>query len=355
MENKRICLALPSLNVGGMERVMVEIARYIRNHSDYQVTIIKLVRTEKNFYQVPEGVELIEPDFFFNRKLRVYHSFKLLWYLIKTIRREKPQSVLSFGEMYNSFVLLSSFFTSAKYYVSDRSQPDRKWGFFHEKMRQLVYGRADGIVAQTSYSKAFFERELNHKNIRVIPNPGRDHDYQISEKKNVVLYVGRLIPNKKVDVLLNIFDRVAFPDWELWVVGDGPEREKLEQQRTGLKHPNQIKLWGARKDIENFYSLAKIFAFTSVSEGFPNVLIEAQSFAVPCISFDCVAGPSDIINDGENGYLIPLLDDKTFAERLSELMNNPNLLERMSKQSLQDSKKYKTDVVAEQFLKFITS
>lgn len=355
MENKRICLAIPSLNVGGMERVMVEIARYIRNHSTYQVTIIKLVRTEKNFYQVPEGVKLIEPDFFFNRKLRIYHSLKLLVYLIKTIRREKPQSVLSFGEMYNSFVLLSSFFTSAQYYVSDRSQPDRKWGFFHEKMRQLVYGRADGIVAQTSYSKAFFERELNHKNIRVIPNPGRDHDYQMAEKKNVVLYVGRLIPNKKVDVLLEIFNRAAQPNWELWIVGDGPEREKLENQLQSLTQKEQIKLWGARKDIEDFYSQAKIFAFTSISEGFPNVLIEAQSFAVPCVSFDCVAGPSDIIQDGENGYLIPLNDAETFAQRLSQLMQDENLRVRMAVQSLEDSKKYKTDVVAEQFLKFITT
>ncbi|MBS7786429.1 glycosyltransferase [Flavobacterium sp. CYK-55] len=355
MENKRICLAIPSLNVGGMERVMIEIAQYIKKNSDHQVTIIKLARSQNNFYQVPEGVDLVEPDFFFNPRLRLYHSLKLLWFLIQTIRRIKPKSVLSFGEMYNSFVLLSSFFTSSKYYVSDRSQPDRKWGFFHEKMRQLVYRRAHGIVAQTSYSKAFFERELNHKNIRVIPNPGRDHDYQMTEKKNIVLYVGRLIPNKKVDLLLDIFDQIALPDWELWIVGDGPERQKLEQQHQQLKNQQHIKLWGAQKDIGAFYAQAKIFAFTSISEGFPNVLIEAQSYGVTCVSFDCVAGPSDIIGDGSNGFLIPLLNTEIFAQKLAELMKNDSLCMQMRKQSLIDSEKYKTDVVAEQFLNFITS
>lgn len=355
MENKRICLAIPSLNIGGMERVMIEIADFIKNNSDYEVTIIKLTRTEKNFYTIPNGVTLVEPDFLFNRKLRIYHSFKLLWFLIKTIRRIKPLSVLSFGEMYNSFVLLSSFFTNTKYFVSDRSQPNRKWGFFHEKMRKLIYGRANGIIAQTSYSKDFFEKELNHNNIQVIPNPGRDHDYIKSDKENIILYVGRIIPNKKVDLLIDIFAKINNSEWQLWIVGDGPERQRIENQIQSSELKERITFFGAQKNVNDFYSKAKIFAFTSISEGFPNVLIEAHSYAVPTIAFDCVAGPSDIIDDGENGFLIPLLDTKTFEEKLALLMAHPNLIERMSTNALKSSKKYKVNVISEQFLKFITS
>jgi glycosyltransferase involved in cell wall biosynthesis len=355
MENKRICLAIPSLNIGGMERVMIEIANFIKNNSDYEVTIIKLTRSEKNFYTIPNGVTLVEPDFSFNRKLRIYHSFKLLWFLIKTIRRIEPLSVLSFGEMYNSFVLLSSFFTNTKYFVSDRSQPNRKWGFFHEKMRKLIYGRAYGIVAQTSYSKDFFESELNHKNIQVIPNPVREHDDIKVEKQKVVLFVGRLIPNKKIDILLDVFNKINDPNWELWIVGEGPERNKLEAQVEKLEAKNSIILFGEQKKVADFYSKAQIFALTSISEGFPNVLIEAHSYAVPTISFDCVAGPSDIIDDGENGFLIPLLDVNVFQKKLALLMSDSNLQEHMSENALQSAKKYKSDVVAAQFLKFITS
>lgn len=353
--SKRICLAIPSLSLGGMERVMIEIAGYIKDNTDNEVFIIKLARTEKNFYTAPQGVTVIEPDFFFNRKLRLYHSLKLLFFLIKTLRRIKPNSVLSFGEMYNSFVLLSSFFTNAKYFVSDRSQPNKRWGFFHENFRRIIYKRAYGIIAQTTYSQKFFEKELGHNNIKVIPNPAREYHYSNEKKENVVLYVGRLIKSKRVDLLLDIFSNVDNQEWKLWIVGDGPEMAKLENQVSTLKCKDRITLFGAQKDILKFYSKAKIFAFTSVSEGFPNVLIEAQSSALPCISFDCVAGPSDIIDDHENGFLIPLLDTEIFQAKLSIMMNDQNLLDQMSANALKSSEKYKVEVVAAQFFKFITS
>ena len=355
MKNNTICLAIPSLNLGGMERVMIEIAHYIKNNTDYEVVIIKLARSDKEFYTVPKGVTVIEPDFLFNRRLRVYHSLKLLWFLIKTIRRIKPMSVLSFGEMYNSFVLLSSFFTNAKYFVSDRSQPNKKWGFFHEQMRKLIYRRAYGIVAQTSYAKDFFKKELNHKNIKVIPNPNRDHQYVKVEKEKVILYMGRLIKSKRVDLLLDIFSKIDNPNWKLWIVGDGPQKEILEKQLSELDCKDSITIFGAQKNIDEFYSKAKIFAFTSISEGFPNVLIEALSFALPCVCFDCVAGPSDIIENNQNGFLIPLLDTAMFQEKLSLLITDQELRNTISENALASSEKYDVKIISEQFLKFITS
>lgn len=355
MTDNRICIVVPSLTVGGMERVAVEIANYIVRNTNYNVTIIKLTSNDKNFYHVSEKVTIVEPDFIFNRRLRVYHSFKILYFLIKTIRNSKPISVLSFGEMYNSFVLLSSFFSDSKYFVSDRSQPNKKWGFFHERMRKLIYRRAHGIVAQTSYSKDFFEKELNHKNIQVIPNPGRDVEHFQVSKENIVLYVGRLFSSKRVDLLIDIFTEINNPDWKLWIVGDGPEREKLEAKLAENKCRSQITIFGAQKNVHDFYSKAKLFAFTSLSEGFPNVLIEAQAHSLPCISFDCVAGPSDIIEDAQNGYLIPLMDTSMFQTKLAELMSNDDLTKKMAINALEASKKYQVNVIANQFLKFITS
>lgn len=340
-----------------MERVMIEIAGFIKDNSDYQVTIIKLARSDKNFYKVPKGVTLVEPNFYFDRRLRVYHSLKLLWFLVKTIRRIKPISVLSFGEMYNSFVLLSSFFTNAKYFVSDRSQPNRHWSFFHIKMRKLIYGRAYGIVAQTRYSKSFFEKVLNHKNIKVIANPGRDHDFILEqkEKEKAVLYVGRLIKSKRLDILIDVFDKINNPEWELWIVGDGSEREKLEIKIKTLNTKNNIMFFGEQKNVGKFYSKAQIFAFTSISEGFPNVLIEALSYGIPLVSFDCVAGPSDIIDEGWNGFLIPFLNTTIFEDKLNILMSDVIKLEKMSLNAIESSKKYKSDVISSQFLKFIIS
>ena len=123
----------------------------------------------------------------------------------------------------------------------------------------------------------------------------------------------------------------------------------------------------AKKDLEKalhywnmfkpaaMISKAQIFAFTSQSEGFPNVLIEALSFALPCVAFDCVAGPSDIIEDNQNGFLIPLLDTEMFQKKLALLMSDQELHNTMSESALASSEKYDVKVISAQFLKFITS
>jgi GalNAc-alpha-(1->4)-GalNAc-alpha-(1->3)-diNAcBac-PP-undecaprenol alpha-1,4-N-acetyl-D-galactosaminyltransferase len=87
---------------------------------------------------------------------------------------------------------------------------------------------------------------------------------------------------------------------------------------------------GRRSDVQRFYDRAKIFAFTSSSEGFPNVVAEALSAGLPVVSYDCVAGPADLIRNGEKGFLVDLFDDALFAERLGYLMKNEEKRHTMS-------------------------
>jgi GalNAc-alpha-(1->4)-GalNAc-alpha-(1->3)-diNAcBac-PP-undecaprenol alpha-1,4-N-acetyl-D-galactosaminyltransferase len=354
LKPKKLCFVIPSLNVGGMERVMIEIANHANQSSEYDVHLIKLTKG-KNFYELPDGIKLYEPDFFFSNKSRLYYSMKTFNFLLRTLRKIKPHSILSFGEMYNSFVLLTTFFIKNRVFISDRSQPDRKWGKFHDTTRELIYRRASGIVAQTSYSKDFLFRTLKHNNIKVIANPGRNFEPVTGRGEKVVITVGRLIPAKQVDQLVAMFSEINNPEWQLWIVGDGPERENIESIINKSPLRDNIKLWGSQKDVARFYSKSQIFAFTSRSEGFPNVLVEAQQFGLPCVSFDCVAGPSDIIVDGQNGFLVPMQDNETFKAKLSQLMNDESLLQKMSAISIEFSKKYEPEAIAEDYLKFITS
>jgi glycosyltransferase involved in cell wall biosynthesis len=97
-----------------------------------------------------------------------------------------------------------------------------------------------------------------------------------------------------------------------------------------------------------------IFAFTSSSEGFPNVVGEAMSAGLPIIAYDCVAGPSDMIEDEKNGYLVELFDDETFKKKLKNLMQNDTLRKKMGIESRGLIQKYSADRVSEQFYTFIT-
>ena len=89
----------------------------------------------------------------------------------------------------------------------------------------------------------------------------------------------------------------------------------------------KIILAGTQKDVESYLLRSRIFAFTSSSEGFPNVVGEAMSAGLPVVAYDCVAGPSDMVVNDRNGYLIPLFDKGAFGVKLKYLMDNPQITE----------------------------
>lgn len=354
MSKKTICLVIPSFQAGGMERVMSELASFFSEKSDVDTYLIIYTKGEK-FFRVPENIHLIEPDFIYKKSKKFFYTVKTLWFLRKNLKIIKPDAVLSFGETYNSFVLLSALFLKTRIFVSDRSKPDKSWGIFHETLRKLIYKKATGIISQTSFSKYFLGRETKHKNIAVIPNPVRPLKTPSTLQNKVILTVGRLIPTKKIDLLLHIFAEVKSNDWTLWIIGDGPEKHGLEELAFKLGVNERVKFWGYQKDMETFYSHASIFAFTSVSEGFPNALLEAMAAGLPCISFDCVAGPSDLINNGENGFLIPLMDTVAYKKQLNYLIENEKVRLSMGKKAYEKSKEYELMKIGNAYLKFLLS
>jgi GalNAc-alpha-(1->4)-GalNAc-alpha-(1->3)-diNAcBac-PP-undecaprenol alpha-1,4-N-acetyl-D-galactosaminyltransferase len=349
---KKLCLVLPSLSGGGMERVMSELAWFFVRKKYVETHLILLSRCAK-FYTMPPEVVIHEPKFEFNNKLRILHTIRTINYLRQKVKYLKPDAILSFGEMYNSFVLLSTILMKIKIIVSDRSKPDKKWGLLHEWLRKILYIKATGIISQTRYSKDFLKSITKHQNIIVIPNPVMTFKQTNEKKQNIILNVGRLISSKRIDLLLDVFASCKFEDWKLWIIGDGPERRRLEEKSFELGIHNYVTFWGNRKDIETFYSKAKIFAFTSNSEGFPNALLEAMAAGLACISFDCIAGPSDLINDGENGYLIKNGNIKDYLTKLNNLINSPELIEQFSKRSIITTQEFEINKIGNKYFNYL--
>ena len=156
-------------------------------------------------------------------------------------------------------------------------------------------------------------------NTAVIPNPIT----VISEKKSpltdkVVLAVGRLSVEKNFTELVEIWAMIAkdYPDWILRIVGDGYEKEAICRaiQKYGLE--NQVELLPFSNNIQEYYCKASIYTMTSIFEGFPLVLGEAESIGLPLVAYDCPCGPSGIIQDGEDGFLIPMHDKDAYSKVL---------------------------------------
>jgi GalNAc-alpha-(1->4)-GalNAc-alpha-(1->3)-diNAcBac-PP-undecaprenol alpha-1,4-N-acetyl-D-galactosaminyltransferase len=113
-QERKICLVIPSLHAGGMERVMCELADYFNTIPGIRVYMVILGKTNK-FYEVSPRIEIIEPEFNFNNKFRFLYTVKTILFLRNSIKNIKPTAILSFGEMYNSFVLFSTYFYSKEY------------------------------------------------------------------------------------------------------------------------------------------------------------------------------------------------------------------------------------------------
>lgn len=159
-------------------------------------------------------------------------------------------------------------------------------------------------------------------------------------KENIVLNVGRLHGQKDQLTLIKAFANIGASDWKLYIVGEGDQREKLETFIAEKKLREKVILKGQQKNISSYYNKSKIFVLSSLYEGFPNALIEALHFGLPSISTNCPTGPSELIEDGTNGFLIPITDLKALENKLQLLMTDGTLRKKFSESSPEVTKKF---------------
>ena len=359
LENKkRICLVIPSLQAGGMERVMSELATYFITKNDLELHLVLYGITREIFYKVSDSLIVHKPQFRFNNKWRLYFTVKTVFYIRHAIKRIDPDTILSFGELWNSFVLIAMFGLKYPVYISDRCSPERKFNTFHTLLRKLFYPRATGIIAQTAKAKEIYSAQIKHENIRVIGNPIREIKVNHKpEKQNIVLNVGRLIKSKHQDKLIEMFAQVSPPDWKLLIVGyDHLKQQNMARLQTLAKDLNveqRVVFLGKMDNIEEIYLKSSVFAFTSSSEGFPNAIGEAMAAGLPVVAFDCVAGPSEMINDNHNGFLVPLFDYVLFQEKMELLMKDDKARAIFGKNASEDIRLFSISQIGEQYLQFI--
>ena len=356
----RICCCIHSLGPGGMERVMSELINgFIREH-DAEVHVILYGIKRDCFYELDERAVIHRPPFIFTNKHRTWCTLKTIAYLRREIQTLQPDTVLSFGNYWNSLVLLATRGLAFPVYVSDRSSPVKNMGWLQNHLRIWLYPRATGVIAQTTKAKECYDKLFRQSNYAVIGNPVREISAdETVARENTIVSVGRLIKTKHYDRMIRLFVELNRPDWRLVIVGGDAQNQnlmvKLQELLSELGNPSNIELAGTQKDVEGYLRRASIFAFTSSSEGFPNVIGEAMSAGLPVVSYDCIAGPSDMIEDGENGYLVPVFDDELFKKRLLELMDSVEIRQRLGQKARESIRQFGVKNIVASFFQFISS
>ena len=355
---KKICLIIHSLGIGGMERVMAQLANNFAVRPGIQVDIILIGRSRRISYPLSADVKVHKPPFTFADSRRQMDTVRTGYFLRKEVKKIDPDVVLSFGEIWNNLVLLALNGLDIPVFISDRSEPGKDLGRLHNLLRTQLYPRAAGYIAQTKEAQNVCLSQSWNSNTKVIGNPIRQISYSREPvRENVVLSVGRLIPTKHFDQLIEVFASIGLPGWKLMIVGGDAKQLELSKELTTLVHElgvaDSVFLEGEQHNIDSYYLRSKIFAFMSSSEGFPNVIGEALSAGLPAVAYDCVAGPSEMIEDGSNGFLVPLHNKGAFKHRLYTLMMNEYLRTKFAKQADISVEKFSIDEVADQYLSFL--
>ncbi len=169
--------------------------------------------------------------------------------------------------------------------------------------------------------------------------------------ENRIISVGRLSQEKGYMDLLKIFNQLSkkHKNWHLDIIGDGPERDKLEEYIKTKELQEKVTLHGFRdKDyIDKMLHQASLYVMTSYTESFGIVLLEAMSHGIPCVAFSSAEGAKEIISSGKNGYLIKNRNATAMIKKIEDLMKKDDIRKQMGKDARKSIKQYTKEVVKE--------
>jgi len=365
----KLAFIVESLASGGAEKVCVLLSNYFVEHN-ISVTIYIKNNSKASVYNLNENVQVKEVRFArANRnKLRILSS--AMAYVINLafmLKRDNPDIIVSFGTTLNMITILIAKWINKPIIVSEHTSHEpinHKYTFGNfikcsvdHVSRKLLYRFADKVTVLTQHDYIYYKKFL--KNVIVMHNPIlRDGNEYKSDRKNTVLGVGTYESYyiKGFDRLFNSFpyDDERCKKWVLILAGKG-KKEHLELLKKETGHPDFVKLPGEVKDMKSLYESTSVFVLSSRREGLPMALLEAMSYGCACVSFDIISGPSEIIDDGINGFLVKDGDLNTFRNRIIQLIENEELRRVFGKAAIEKSLKFSIDAIGENWIKMINN
>lgn len=221
--------------------------------------------------------------------------------------------------------------------------------YLHRKSLKHIISNHDRYILLSPPNNTelkYFVGDFMQEKILSIPNSIPAVCSDLSKKEKRILHVGRLTnTQKRSELLLPYWNacKDRLPDWEFTIVGDGPYIKELQKQ-IKTEHIERVTLTGFQKP-EEYYKSASIFMMPSAYEGFPNTILEAQSFGCPVVAYNSYDALDWIVNDKEDAFLIEPFDVQKMADKTVELATETKKLKRAQNASLQNAAKFTIDKV----------
>jgi len=352
----KIIFVTISMRGGGTERVISVLANRMVAMG-YEVSIVMIADSTVE-YKLDENIHVISVSEATGGSL--IGRIKRIQNMRKEFSGDKKAKIISMGTVSNLFTLVASIGLTNPITISERNDPNRlnhrPIKKYEVWIRNILYRRADRLVLQTPDVVKLFPKAIQKKGV-VIGNPlpnGLPEPLTVEKRDNTVVASGRFIPSKNYKMLIDVFAEFSkqYPEYQLKIFGKGETEKETRKQIEKLGMRDKILLCGFSSNIYEELGKGGMYISTSDSEGLSNSLLEALAMGIPTIATDCpVGGTRMCIQDGVNGYMIPVRDKEALLDKMIRLVEDVELRKMFSENAVRIREEYSEVVVTEKWLK----
>ena len=351
---RKICFFLHSISAyGGTEKISIALANELAGRSGYEISVISLEDFDKPFFPIYPEIQTSSLKLSTSGLRKDY--FKAMSRLRTFLKKNDIDFIVDVDVIQSAISIPATIGIKTK--VVSWEHYNFFWGnksVVRKISRRLAPVFSCCVVTLTEADAQNYKDNCICKcPIVSMTNFLENIPQQTATlDSNIVLAVGHLIHRKGFDLLIRAWNSITpttRKDWELHIIGNGEEKENILQYLKEYQLLDSVKILSPTTQIQEHYQRASIFAFSSRAEGFPLVLLEAQSFGLPIVSFDCPTGPAEIVRDNIDGFLISDFDTSNFAQKISLLMSDNQLRKEMGKNALIGAQRFQKEKIVEQW------
>lgn len=352
---KKICFFSGDITrSGGTERVAVQLANALQEDHTYDICVISLTEhQELPFYPLhPEinryrlGKKWINPG---------PGYLPIIGKLRKFLEEKQIDIIIDIDIVLDVLSIPATRRMKTKVISWEHFTADFELSVWYRKMiLRYSVKRSDYVVVLSNGDLEEYRNRLGRRTaICRIYNPVAFQlkKETVSERKNIILSIGRLVPEKGIEYIKVVSRSILkrYPEWQWIILGDGIERKNLEQFIMENLLQNQLVLKGNVENVDEYLQQAYILVVASEYEGLGLSMLEAREMKVPCVSFDVKMGPRELIHNEIDGYLVPPFDCNDMIKKIERLINDPELRSKFAENAFLCMGDFQLDEITKQW------